>query len=235
MSNTSPQEAYSECSDIDGHLNAPHTTFICPHCRAFTQQMLGRLHTAQRFNIAGSTAGAFNIAAYLAAAECINCRKPSLFFEGNFIWPNISSAAPKPAEDMPESICHDFEEARQIYTVSPRGAAALLRLCVEKLLCGELNTKARNIDGAIGELVAAGRLDPDLQQAADALRVIGNEAVHPGTMDLKDNQSTAFSLFQMINFIVERTITYPKRAQALYSSLPPGKLDGIKARDSRQK
>lgn len=145
------------------------------------------------------------------------------------------SDAPKPVEDMPASLVLDFEEARTIYQLSPRGAAALLRLALEKLLCVELATGAKSIDAAIALLVGQSRLDPDLQRAADALRVIGNEAVHPGTMDLKDDQATAYALFQMVNYVVERTISYPKRAQALFSSLPQAKIEGIEARDKGSK
>lgn len=64
------------------------------------------------------------------------------------------------------------------------------------------------------------------------MRVIGNESVHPGEMDLKDDRETALALFRIINLIVETEITEPKRLEALYLSLPKSKLDGIANRDA---
>ncbi|WP_424033423.1 DUF4145 domain-containing protein [Methylocella sp.] len=46
-------------------------------------------------------------------------------------------------------------------------------------LCVELGEKGKNIDDDIANLVKKG-LSPELQQALDILRVIGNEAVHHG-------------------------------------------------------
>lgn len=48
----------------------------------------------------------------------------------------------------------------------------------------------KNIDDDIVRLVKKG-LNQTIQKALDAARVIGNEAVHPGTLDLKDNHDTA--------------------------------------------
>ncbi|WP_267433829.1 DUF4145 domain-containing protein [Sphingomonas sp. GM_Shp_1] len=124
----------------------------------------------------------------------------------------------------------DYEEARQVLPLSPRGAAALLRLIVQKLL-PIIGAKEDDINRMIGELVEKGTISTAIQQALDSVRVIGNEAVHPGTMDLKDDQNTAVSLFRLINFIVEKAISEPKEVAAIFQGLPPGKLAGIANRD----
>jgi Domain of unknown function (DUF4145) len=172
----------------------------------------------------------FKAADPIAVAQCTSCDHPTLFVRGVLAWPKDLSDAPLPIHDMPESLKADFEEARTIYTLSPRSAAALLRLCVQKLF-GELGMGNVTIDAAIKSLVASGRLDTGLQQAADALRVIGNESVHPGTMDLKDDTQTAYALFEMLNYVVERTVTFPARAKALFDSLPDEKKAAIATRD----
>lgn len=89
----------------------------------------------------------------------------------------------------------------------------------------------RDINAAVGELVREGKISADLQRALDTVRVIGNEAVHPGVMDLKDDTDTALALFGLVNFIVEMGISEPKRIAAIYASLPPNKLVGIARRD----
>ena len=37
--------------------------------------------------------------------------------------------------------------------------------------------------------------------------LIGNEAVHPGTIDLKDDPGTTLSLFELVNIVVEAMVT----------------------------
>jgi hypothetical protein len=165
----------------------------------------------------------------LVGARCEACSKEVLFFDGRLIYPE-ESEAPLPAADLPAEVVDDFAEARRVLRVSPRGAAALLRLLVQKLL-PLLGAKDGDINSMIGELVLNGVISPKIQKALDSVRVIGNEAVHPGTMDLKDDEATAVSLFNLINYIVEKAITEPKEIDAIYAGLPPGKLAGIVTRD----
>ena len=115
--------------------------------------------------------------------------------------------------------------------MSARGAAALLRLCIQKLLI-HLKVSGDTIDKQIAALVAAG-LHPQIQQALDIVRVIGNESVHPGSMDMRDDRSTAAALFELVNRIAYDRITHPNEVARLYSSLPQSKLDGIARRDGK--
>ena len=61
--------------------------------------------------------------------------------------------------------------------------------------------------------------------------MIGNEAVHPGQMDLKDDLNTAETLFGLVNLIAEKMISEPKHVDAVYESLPQGKREAIERRD----
>lgn len=132
---------------------------------------------------------------------------------------------------MPPDVVQDFEEARGIVNESPRGAAALLRLCIQKL-CKALGEKGRNIDDDIASLVKKG-LNPIVQKSLDVVRVIGNEAVHPGTIDLKDDRATALQLFKLVNLIAEQMITLPKSISTIYDSLPEEKRKAIDRRDAK--
>lgn len=85
----------------------------------------------------------------------------------------------------------------------------------------------------IGNLVKNKNLPAKVQQSLDALRVIGNEAVHPGQLDLKDDTKTATSLFRLVNFIAEKMISEPKEIEAIYSKIPENKKKQIEERDGK--
>jgi hypothetical protein len=131
---------------------------------------------------------------------------------------------------MPNEPKADYEEARSVVQVSPRGAVALLRLAVQKLMVA-LGQPGKNINADIGALVSEG-LPKRVQQALDTLRVTGNNAVHPGQIDLTDNRDTAVALFGLMNYIVEQQITQAKELDAIYEALPESSLSQIEKRDA---
>lgn len=116
---------------------------------------------------------------------------------------------PVPAEDMPEEIKVIYFEAREVFTKSPRASAALLRLALQHL-CQHLGGEGKNINDDIAKLVKAG-LDARVQRSLDIVRVTGNNAVHPGQLDIVDNNDIAARLFGLLNFIVDTMITQPKQ------------------------
>jgi hypothetical protein len=166
----------------------------------------------------------------LSTSVCFNCAGVAVWVHTRLVWPAVG-AAPLPNPDMPDDVRRDYEEASTILDLSPRGAAALLRLAVQKL-CAHLGEKGKNINEDIAALVAKGQ-DPRVQQALDVVRVVGNDAVHPGAMDLRDDRATAEHLFGLLNLIVERMISYPKHVEALYGSLPETKRDEIERRNAK--
>jgi hypothetical protein len=164
------------------------------------------------------------------ASLCHSCEGWALWVKDSIVYPTANSEI-LPHEDIPDNIKNDFDEAAKIVDISPRSAAALLRLCIQKLM-PLLGEKSDNLNAAIGSLVKKG-LEPQVQQALDVVRVIGNNAVHPGQIDLRDDKATATRLFEIFNLIVERTITTPKKLNELFKGLPPGALEAIQKRDER--
>ena len=142
-----------------------------------------------------------------------------------------ANLAPAPNPDLPPEVCGDYEEARAILSRSPRGAAALLRLAIQKL-CIHLGEKGKHIDTDIASLVAKG-LPASLQKAFNSVRVIGNDAVHPGVLDVKGDPALATALFSLVNVIAEKMLTEPKAIGAIYAALPASKREGIEQRDGR--
>ena len=165
-------------------------------------------------------------------SRCYSCRDIAIWKYDTLLHPPTRYEI-EPNEDLPEDIRADFDEARLILDLSPRGAAALLRLCIQKL-CKHLGKPGKNINEDIAALVKDG-LDVRVQQALDIVRVVGNEAVHPGTMDLKDNRETAAKLFGLVNRIAYDTITHPKELKKLMADLPSDKVAAIAKRDQNNK
>ena len=101
-------------------------------------------------------------------------------------------------------------------------------------LCKHLGENGKNINDDIAALVKKG-LSTDVKKALDVVRVVGNNAVHPGELDLNDTPAICNSLFGLINMIVERMIMEPKKLDELFAALPPSTLDSIEKRDRPRK
>jgi hypothetical protein len=142
----------------------------------------------------------------------------------------IRGLAPQPNPEMPQEVRDYYEEAAKISTHSPRSAAALLRLGIQHL-CVYLGGSGQNINDDIALLVRKG-LPELVQQSLDVVRVVGNNAVHPGVIDV-DNPEMVGKLFELLNVIVEYMIALPKRVGTLYGGLPDGAKEAIKKRDGK--
>jgi len=70
-----------------------------------------------------------------------------------------------------------------------------------------------------------------IQQALDIVRVVGNHAVHPGKIDLKDDKATVVRLLELVNLIAEQMISQPKHVKAMFDSLPDEQRQQIERRD----
>ena len=205
---------------------APHYQgegFNCPHCGAYAHQLWWN-------GVAQSERGSTDIRG-VTVAFCEKCHAYSLWLDEKMIHP-ATSVAPMPTDDMPDDVKQDYMEARTILDASPRGACALLRLAVQKLAV-HLGEKGKNLNTDIGRLVKKG-LPVGIQQSLDSLRVIGNNVVHPGVLDLKDDVPTATALFGALNMTVDVMITQPKAIDDLYAKLPETSKEAIQVRDSAE-
>lgn len=200
------------------------TAFNCPYCQAYANFAWYTPHIPRH--------GSMDPIQDLALAQCTHCKQFIIWKGSQMVVPD-ESPAPPPNSDIPEDIKADYSEARSILSKSPRGSAALLRICIQKL-CAFLGEPGKDINKDIGALVKKG-LNPKIQQSLDIVRVVGNESVHPGQIDLRDNPAIANQLFQIVNLIAEAMITAPKMIETLYKQLPQSKKDQIEERDSDMK
>ena len=154
----------------------------------------------------------------LSIATCLSCNEHSLWIDQKIVYPRKVSID-LPNEDLNEEIKAIYKEAASIFLDSPRGATALLRLALQMLM-KQLGKDGKNINSDIKELVKEG-LSPKIQKALDLLRVIGNNAVHPGQINLDDNKEVALKLFKILNMIANEMITQPKEVETLYDEIIP--------------
>lgn len=207
------------------HVPAKHSAdaFHCPNCGVYANQIWGKCDwVPYGFNRSYESTD-------VTAARCAHCDDFSYWYQQKLIVPSVKVCEP-PSPDLPLACREEYDEAAEIVNTSARGAAALLRLCIQKLLV-ELGKSGKNINDDIAQLVQDG-LPKLVQQSLDICRVVGNNAVHPGEIDLRDTPEVALSLFKLVNVIVHDRITRPKEIESLYNALPDGARDAIARRDS---
>ncbi|PMP86825.1 MAG: hypothetical protein C0174_00445 [Thermodesulfobium narugense] len=199
--------------------------FNCPFCDAYAHQEWDYL------GIDRAPRGC-EVLKELKVCFCSHCNKFSIWYQHKMIYPEFAGIEP-PNGDLDPDIQRDYLEAASILQKSPRGAAALLRLAIQKLM-KQLGEKGENLNTDIANLVKKG-LPVLVQKSLDILRVIGNEAVHPGQLDLRDDQETAEQLFKLVNFIAEQMITEPKKIEEIYNKIPESKKQQIEKRNEEAK
>lgn len=197
-------------------------SFTCPHCGVLARQN----HRASPIELAGNYQYRQDFP--ICITTCDACENYGVWLKVKLLYPS-TGLAPQPNADLPEDVKEDYLEAASISNLSPKGAAALLRLAIQKL-CSHLGGSGDNINNDIASLVQNG-LPPKIQRSLDIVRVIGNNAVHPGQIDT-DSPEVVGNLFVLINIIAETMITVPNQIDELYGDLPEGALNAIERRDS---
>lgn len=206
--------------------------YHCPHCEILSHMIWNSIHNSR---LDGK-----DYILYTYSATCSHCNQASIWNatyaladsscrNSIMIYPD-SSGIPLPSEDMPDGIKKDYLEAASIYQKSPRGAVALLRLGLQKL-CMHLGGEGKNINTDLAKLAEDELVSKKLIKSADIIRIVGNNAVHPGTINDDDFEDVSFKLFALINMIVQQGITEPKEVDNMFGSLPEGPRQAAENRD----
>ncbi len=211
--------------------------FHCPHCGVYAKQRWshihagGDLHTTQyhHSNIHGLTTSTGNLPEVWTLSFCEHCGDMAVWNGTSMIFPK-KILVEQPNRDLSDEIQADYLEAANVLNDSSRSAAAILRLALQKL-CRQLGENGENINDDIASLVKKG-LNPAIQKSLDALRITGNNAVHPGELDLTEDTERVIKLFGLLNFIAEKMITEPKEISVFYEGLPEGAKDAVEKRDT---
>lgn len=197
---------------------------LCPHCHTVSHQRWYR-------NVSGRDVHGYGLSLdSIELTACDFCNQNTIWYKKNMIWPDALRVA-EPNPDLPEEIITDYLEAASVLGKSPKAAAALIRLCLQKL-CKHLGQKGKNINEDIASLVVAG-LPIRIQKAMDSIRIIGNNAVHPGEINPADDPQMVPMLFALINMIADSMITQQKEIDRFYALLPERDRVNIDKRDSK--
>lgn len=208
--------------------------YNCPHCGVYAKQFYGHIHSLAQYSWVSVVDRQATFHEILpqgwVVTKCQHCLDIALWLGDNMMYPK-RTIAPPPNADLNSEIRSDYLEAAHILSDSPRAAAALLRLALQKL-CVQLGEQGENINEDIKRLVAKG-LNPLVQKSLDALRITGNNAVHPGEINLSEEPGRVTKLFELINFIANKMISEPKEIEGFYAELPAGALEAIEKRDKK--
>lgn len=207
--------------------------FTCPHCGAFAQQEWARCSAV-------SSDSDIEFSPGLAVATCMACQERSVWrlvppsdgmpgYSGVMIYPAARRGGPPRHPDMPEKVAEFYDEASEVVPISPRAAAALLRLALEALLKDSYSNEG-SLSKMIGAAVRDG-LPAEVQQSMDYVRFRGNSAAHE--LHTGDDKHVATVLFEITNVIVDRLIAQPKKISSLYASLPENFREHVDKRDGK--
>lgn len=206
------------------------TAFHCPHCHVFSRQ--------DWFMLSYYCHGSSHTDLFQwSISKCSYCHEYVIWHKDSYgngfqIYPK-STLVEEPNEDLNAVIKKLYAEAAEVKDISPRSAAALLRLALQEL-CKQLGEDGKNINDNISNLVRKG-LPLCVQKALDSVRIIGNNAVHPGEINVDDNIEIVNKLFGIINFIADQTITREKEINAFYANLPEKSREAVEKRDQQIK
>jgi len=215
---------------------------VCPHCGVKSQHAyLNKIYGKYEYKVVPKSRSAdFSIHSKynsnlqdFDAIQCVVCGNYSLYYQGKMIYP-LETNVSKPNEDMPDNVKDIYLEARNVLNISPKSACALLRLALERLM-GELDVEGRTLNDKINNYCNNYNSDNRLIKAFHLVRLVGNDVVHSGVLDVDDNEDIARAMFGIINEIVNETITKKNKMDAIFECLPKNKTDSIKFNSSGEK
>ncbi|MBP7174139.1 MAG: DUF4145 domain-containing protein [Cloacibacterium sp.] len=82
-------------------------------------------------------------------------------------------------DSIPEKYLEDYNEAKEVITISPKASAALSRRLLQLILRDEYKIKEKSLSQEIGKFILLPGIPSHITDAVDAIRNIGNLAAHP--------------------------------------------------------
>jgi hypothetical protein len=133
--------------------------------------------------------------ANLHISNCHSCNGFSLWVGGQLVFPTR-------IDKTPELVEEDLEEAATILNEFPRGAAALMRVCIQKLV-PLLKDNGKELNQRVSSLVRKG-LEVEMQQAMDVLQVLRSDPVQLSHLESQADKETALRFIDSLKEGLER-------------------------------
>ena len=136
--------------------------------------------------------------ANLYISNCHSCNGFSLWVGGLLVFPTR-------IDKTLELVEEDLEEAAAILNKFPRGAAALMRVCIQKLV-PLLEDNGKELNQRVSSLVRKG-LEMEIQQAMDVLQVLRSDPVQLSQLELQADRETALRFLDSSKAVLERRMS----------------------------
>jgi hypothetical protein len=136
--------------------------------------------------------------ANLHISNCHSCNGFSLWVGGLLVFPTRIDKTPELVED-------DLDEAAAILDKFPRGATALMRVCIQKLV-HLLEENGNALNQRVSSLVRKG-LEMEMQQAMEVLQVLRLDPVQLNPLESQADRETALRFLDSLKEVLERRMS----------------------------
>src|SRR6202047_692475 len=136
--------------------------------------------------------------ANLHISNCHSCNGFSLWVGGLLVFPTK-------IDKTPELVEEDLEEAAAILNEFPRGATALMRVCIQKLV-PLLQDSGKELNQRVSSLVRKG-LEMEMQQAMDVLQVLRSDPVQLSQLESQADKETTLRFLDSLKEVLERRMS----------------------------
>ena len=133
--------------------------------------------------------------ANLHISNCHSCNGFSLWVGGLLVFPTRIDKTPALVEE-------DLEEAAAILNKFPRGATALMRVCIQKLV-PLLKENGKELSDDISSLMRKG-LEMEMQQAMEVLEFLRGDSAQLNSLESQADRETALRLLDSLKAVLER-------------------------------
>ena len=132
------------------------------------------------------------------------------------IWPVVMARMDYP--DVPEAIARAAREAHQALAASaPRASVVMARATIEAT-AKDKGITSGNLVSKIEELQAAGHISEAMKEAADEIRLAGNEVAHSDIVAEKISVADAREIADLMDAILERVYQEPAKVARVRAS-----------------